>query len=1160
VADFITKFDLASEAVRSFQDAVDQALISVEALHAGIDDLPAEHLTNVSLAGEDEILEQVAEIREYLAALPDRKLIVADMVTATEGNAGGAAAAAGAVGALDDAEANLARDAVEAAAAQGRLNDALNSTTRDAAAATVATGAAGAAAGGAAGGWGLLGHNLQTFGGAAEMALGRQVPLVTSIAGWHLLLDGAAEGMIAVSGALIALGAAAAGMAPSFLDIYNNLKSTRDQVEAFGVEIKPFNSWFLNLQHAMQTQSIELFGEALLDMGKANTSVAGDIENVGQAIDRMGAKISEWISKNADFGETIKKGGEYAKDLGDILGNLIVIVDELIRADSGIVNFVLDFFVGFTHAAAAVLGFSETLDRFLLLGHGFLLWGGLLSSMLINMALLFLRPVANILAFAGGVQGATAAIRDFEVANDAAATPVQKIGIVFGTMGTAIGNIAGNIKTWAVGIGEDMSAAEGTVATAAAGMKAALAPLGDALVGLLASPAAILAAAAALGYAAYEGMQATSSAKSFAAALQQTVSNDNASQAIIDISNSIGQLNQQISQTSAGSMEKVNQQVQSWGPHFQATAYAIDAAGAAFGKAFAAVPESLATWGNAKKTVDDFGTAFKDLFTGSGAASQAATQNINLYKQSISGLTGDQQTLFKVAGTTMKENSVGFAQALGLMDAAGIKSGESFGEDMTQVEGLIKGYEALGEKGGDLNNSINAVTLSTEIQESQISSITGAWTTFINLVTGGESSFVTVAQQVQGALSAAGGAAASLSISNGKVSDSIKTATTSAHGAIVNIDALSTAGLSLKSTFIQTVQSMSGSINSLLQLSSAGGQGAKGIREVDQAGKDYVASLLPLAKGSQDATAMLYALAQQAGYTGADSFASLAQWVGNIKDPMQQAETITQRLTIAAGNLSTDVTNLANAINTNLASAMATAISGGSKMQTALDNMYTALHKNSDIMDNQVKQAAKNLAVSLLDDLGGNVDAAKQKFEAFYIMMGYTKGEADKMWASVVRLAQAIDGLHSKSISVNVAEYVTSSGRTATSLLNPGGHAAGTPSASPGWSWVGEAGPELVNFRGGETVIPNHATKGYAEGAGWYDSGGYFPGLTPVAVPAGASGMVSGASGGAAQPLHVHVNLDGREMATAIVPDLVGAVGRYGTRNAGRTTGLLKPS
>ena len=52
--------------VKDFQNAVDQALISVEALHAGIDDLPANHVTNVSLIGEDEILEQVAEIREYV--------------------------------------------------------------------------------------------------------------------------------------------------------------------------------------------------------------------------------------------------------------------------------------------------------------------------------------------------------------------------------------------------------------------------------------------------------------------------------------------------------------------------------------------------------------------------------------------------------------------------------------------------------------------------------------------------------------------------------------------------------------------------------------------------------------------------------------------------------------------------------------------------------------------------------------------------------------------------------------------------------------------------------------------------------------------------------------------------------------------------------------
>ena len=43
------------------------------------------------------------------------------------------------------------------------------------------------------------------------------------------------------------------------------------------------------------------------------------------------------------------------------------------------------------------------------------------------------------------------------------------------------------------------------------------------------------------------------------------------------------------------------------------------------------------------------------------------------------------------------------------------------------------------------------------------------------------------------------------------------------------------------------------------------------------------------------------------------------------------------------------------------------------------------------------------------------------------------------------------------------------------------------------------------------------------------------------------------------QPLHVHVNLNGAEMATAIVPDLVGAVNDYGYMNSGRPTGKLIP-
>ncbi len=47
------------------------------------------------------------------------------------------------------------------------------------------------------------------------------------------------------------------------------------------------------------------------------------------------------------------------------------------------------------------------------------------------------------------------------------------------------------------------------------------------------------------------------------------------------------------------------------------------------------------------------------------------------------------------------------------------------------------------------------------------------------------------------------------------------------------------------------------------------------------------------------------------------------------------------------------------------------------------------------------------------------------------------------------------------------------------------GYALGTPFAAAGWAWVGESGPELVRFRGGEQVIPaTHGASGWRSGGG----------------------------------------------------------------------------
>ena len=39
------------------------------------------------------------------------------------------------------------------------------------------------------------------------------------------------------------------------------------------------------------------------------------------------------------------------------------------------------------------------------------------------------------------------------------------------------------------------------------------------------------------------------------------------------------------------------------------------------------------------------------------------------------------------------------------------------------------------------------------------------------------------------------------------------------------------------------------------------------------------------------------------------------------------------------------------------------------------------------------------------------------------------------------------------------------------------GHAEGTNNAPPGWSWVGEAGPELIRMHGGEQILPSHVSQ-----------------------------------------------------------------------------------
>lgn len=93
--------------------------------------------------------------------------------------------------------------------------------------------------------------------------------------------------------------------------------------------------------------------------------------------------------------------------------------------------------------------------------------------------------------------------------------------------------------------------------------------------------------------------------------------------------------------------------------------------------------------------------------------------------------------------------------------------------------------------------------------------------------------------------------------------------------------------------------------------------------------------------------------------------------------------------------------------------------------------------------------------------------------------------------STIATIERQLASLHNRTVTINVIRA------TRTTAVNGGfnndtGFAKGTPSAPPGLAWTGERGPELVDFRGGERVVPHAASvalaRKYAAGSpGWSD-------------------------------------------------------------------------
>jgi hypothetical protein len=535
----------------------------------------------------------------------------------------------------------------------------------------------------------------------------------------------------------------------------------------------------------------------------------------------------------------------------------------------------------------------------------------------------------------------------------------------------------------------------------------------------------VAVAAAGIAYLAYEMTQASKSAKDFVSALDAALANDTATQAIVQIAADVGQLTVQIQAARAAGVAFAQ---------VSFTAQLTDAAKQA------KAGNLLGFFTDLARGLADVTGGMMGFSNGSVAAGVAMAQqgnSVKLYEDKIRSLIAEQGVLFLVAGqlvsgnNTLTKSTYSLAQAFAIEDLAGVKAGDSLALATQKVANLLRGYEAMSIQGTLLANSVSAVTFATLQQDSKVTQLTGAWTTFISMVTGGLSAFVTFQQQISTISSDLSGIAPA----------AIKGAT--------SLGGLSAASLQASGAFVQGVTNANALVNALTLQASASGLAGRGTDLLTAAVKDTVAQLLPMAGSSKAAQASLIALAQQGGAPAGISFQALSKWVGTASGtmgkagaaggPAAQLNAIVGILAKSSENLTTDVEKLSVALGTNLTQAESQAIllaKGGVKPFQDFANAIV----NTGVGSDTTRKAAIKLGDEFLALSNNNVPAAKAEFESFAIGgLGLTKKQADLLWQTIVQngipalrgLGSTADNLHQNHLAPLGAGVDTVAGKVA---------------------------------------------------------------------------------------------------------------------------------
>lgn len=357
----------------------------------------------------------------------------------------------------------------------------------------------------------------------------------------------------------------------------------------------------------------------------------------------------------------------------------------------------------------------------------------------------------------------------------------------------------------------------------------------------------------------------------------------------------------------------------------------------------------------------------------------------------------------------------------------------------TEIGGIIAGYKAMGQSTGMIGQDINAIAYAGSDQLAAMQKLNQAWDTYIGNITATQNTFDTAAIGMKTLANSA--AETRVAIGHSHI-----TITGFGHA----IDGLSQKDLALNQAFQGQVVSLNGMIDAWRTAGLTSGQFTNGV-------KAAVAIMLPYARGSKEATAMLSALAQEANGPATDSFQVLSKWVGNMHDPMKVLKGDSINAALGMDSLRAQAEKLSTSLSQDLNAMIQRTILSSSNVQQAM-SAYSQVLKNNQ----QDTEAGHDARQTLFNDLMAVTHSAPEANQAIKLLTAGTKG-----------LGAAIGGLQSKNIVIDV------NGKAQYAIVGPGVAAVqggGHRVAAAGWLVPGYGGGDRwpAMLEGGEAVVPKH--------------------------------------------------------------------------------------